>query len=143
MLSLAHAFQVHSLPGTDLRWWIQLAQGCPTLHLPVCIFCFLLQIKLFNEWYPTWSEEEQDRLTKGVTEMDPDFGTKLMETIFNGPQVNGDTNGTDVVLVPTENGRQEVDEPQSNGDTSESVPEEPNDAPAVQENVPVEIVAAS
>lgn len=104
---------------------------------------FLLQIKLFNEWYPTWSEEEQDRLAKGVTEMDPDFGTKLMDTIFNGPQVNGDTNGTDVVLVPAENGHQEDNEPQSNGDPSESIPEEPVDAPVVQDNVPVEIVAAS
>lgn len=75
--------------------------------------------------------------------MDPDFGTKLMETIFNGPQVNGDTNGTDVVYVPSENGCQEVDEPQSNGEASESLPEEPIDTPVVQGNVPVEIVAAS
>ncbi|XP_026315008.1 uncharacterized protein C14orf119 [Hyposmocoma kahamanoa] len=104
---------------------------------------FQCRIKLFNEWYPTWSEEEQDRLAKGVTEMDPDFGTKLMEAIFNGPQVNGDTNGTDVVLGSSENGCQEVDEPQSNGEASESVPEEPVDAPVVQGNIPVEIVAAS
>lgn len=75
--------------------------------------------------------------------MDPDFGTKLMETIFNGPQVNGDTNGTDVGLVPGENGCQDVNEPESNGEASESVPEEPMDAPVVQDNIPVEIVAAS
>lgn len=75
--------------------------------------------------------------------MDPDFGTKLMETIFNGPQVNGDTNGTDVGLVPGENGCQEVIEPERNGEASESVPEEPIDAPVVQDNIPVEIVAAS
>lgn len=74
--------------------------------------------------------------------MDPDFGTKLMETIFNGPQVNGDTNGTDV-FVPSENGCQEVNEPQSNGEAPGSVPEEPIDAPIVQDNIPVEIVAAS
>lgn len=107
------------------------------------MYCSLLQIKLFNEWYPTWSEEDQDRLAKGVTEMDPDFGTKLMETIFNGPQLNGDTNGTDEVSVPAENGCQEVNEPQSNGDVSVIVPEEPIGAPIVQDNVPVEIVAAS
>lgn len=75
--------------------------------------------------------------------MDPEFGTKLMETIFNGPQVNGDTNGTDVMLVPAENGSPEANDPQSDDEASERVSEEPIDAPVVQDNVPVEIVAAS
>ncbi|GBP04036.1 Uncharacterized protein C14orf119 [Eumeta japonica] len=56
---------------------------------------FQCRIKLFNEWYPTWSEEEQDRLIKGVSDMDPEFGKKLEEQLTNGVTVNGDTNGID------------------------------------------------
>ncbi|XP_041969727.1 uncharacterized protein C14orf119 isoform X2 [Aricia agestis] len=50
---------------------------------------FQCRIKLFNEWYPTWTEEEQDRVVKGVSEMDSDFATKLQDALQNGIKVNG------------------------------------------------------
>ncbi|CAH0728365.1 unnamed protein product, partial [Brenthis ino] len=50
---------------------------------------FQCRIKLFNEWFPTWSEEEQDRLIKGVSDMDSDFGTKLQDAFVNGVKING------------------------------------------------------
>lgn len=51
----------------------------------------LFQIKLFNSWFPNWSDEEKDRLVRAVSEIDSDFGTKLQETMANGFQLNGDT----------------------------------------------------
>lgn len=78
---------------------------------------------------------------KGVSEIDPDFGTKLMEIIVNGPPVNGDTYGIDEIYPPTENGCLEANGAQSDGEAPD-VPEEPIEAPVVQD-VPVEIAAAS
>lgn len=101
------------------------------------------QIKLFNEWYPTWAEEEQDRLVKGITEMDPDFGTKLHEALSNGPKVNGDLNGTNEIHSPIETEQDDINEVPNNI-VQEPVIEEPiEDAGVVQDNIPVEIAAAS
>ncbi|OWR43918.1 uncharacterized protein C14orf119 isoform X2 [Danaus plexippus] len=52
---------------------------------------FQCRIKLFNSWFPNWSDEEKDRLVRAVSEIDSDFGTKLQETMANGFQLNGDT----------------------------------------------------
>lgn len=84
---------------------------------------FQCRVKLFNDWYPTWSEEERFRLMKGVTEMDSDFAKKVQQcNIPNGTSVNGVVeefgavvleNGHegekpgDVIIEPV----QEVDEP--------------------------------
>ncbi|CAG9565379.1 unnamed protein product [Danaus chrysippus] len=48
-------------------------------------------IKLFNSWFPNWSDEEKDRLVRAVSEIDSDFGNKLQDIMANGLQVNGDT----------------------------------------------------
>lgn len=118
--------------------------------------CFF-QIKLFNEWFPTWAEEEQDRLIKGVSEQDPDFGAKLQDILINGPQVNGnqddffeqnlskEQNGTSENLSPTEeeykNGENGT---WANGEKPETeVEENTGDSLVVSDNIPVEIAAAS
>uniref|UniRef100_A0A1E1WU17 Uncharacterized protein n=1 Tax=Pectinophora gossypiella TaxID=13191 RepID=A0A1E1WU17_PECGO len=101
---------------------------------------FMCRIKLFNEWYPTWAEEEQDRLVKGVTEIDAEFGEKLNDLLVNGPPVNGDMNGTNEMHSPEE--KPEIEEPQVNVEPVEEPEPEP-EVPVVPENVPVEIAAAS
>ncbi|CAK1550570.1 unnamed protein product [Leptosia nina] len=50
---------------------------------------FQCRIKLFNEWYPTWSDELRERLIKAVTETDAHFGEKLQDILVNGIKVNG------------------------------------------------------
>nr|XP_004921879.2 uncharacterized protein C14orf119 isoform X2 [Bombyx mori]XP_012544949.2 uncharacterized protein C14orf119 isoform X2 [Bombyx mori] len=81
---------------------------------------FQCRIKLFNEWFPTWSREEQDRFVNKISEIDSEFGEKLHEIITDGPKVNG------------------TDEPWINEQNVE--PEREDQVP---ENIPVEIVAAS
>lgn len=106
-------------------------------------------MKLFNEWYPTWTEDQQDRLVKGVSETDPEFGKKLQDLIENGPQViengpqlNGEENGqngTGEAHSPT------VEEP-PNGEVGSDEPhevEEADDPVIIPEAAPVEIAAAS
>lgn len=92
-----------------------------------------MQIKLFNEWYPSWSEEEQDRFVKAVSEADPDFGTKLQDVIINGPQINGD------VFEIVETVPNVIDHSNENHDSVEE--NEEHNIP--QDNTPVEIAAAS
>ncbi|XP_037963113.2 uncharacterized protein C14orf119 isoform X1 [Plutella xylostella] len=96
---------------------------------------FQCRIKLFNEWYPTWSEEEQHRLIKGVAEIDADFGQKLEELTLNGPQLNGDSNGIHSPDIPQE----EVVDNNESPDAEEKAEE--NIVP--ESNIPVEIAAAS
>lgn len=50
---------------------------------------FQCRIKLFNEWFPTWSEEQKERLVKAVSDMDSDFGSKLQDALINGVKING------------------------------------------------------
>ncbi|CAG9789270.1 unnamed protein product [Diatraea saccharalis] len=96
---------------------------------------FQCRIKLFNEWYPTWAEEEQDRLVKGISEIDPDFGEKLQNYITNGPPVNGDMNG--FIEVHNEEALKDEDE----AGHVEHVAEESEGI--TQESLPLEIAAAS
>ncbi|RVE47483.1 hypothetical protein evm_007894 [Chilo suppressalis] len=95
---------------------------------------FQCRIKLFNEWYPTWAEEEQDRLVKGVTDMDPDFGEKLQNYIANGPPVNGDVNG----FLETHE-----EDPKNEEEACDESNEAENEQVIPQENLPLEIAAAS
>ncbi|XP_034834070.1 uncharacterized protein C14orf119 isoform X1 [Maniola hyperantus] len=89
---------------------------------------FQCRIKLFNEWFPTWAEEDRDRLITAVTEMDADFGIKLQDALSNPTVVNGDAS---YKLENVSNEEEEKDE-------------ELQDTRAVsQENVSVEIAAAS
>lgn len=92
---------------------------------------FQCRIKLFNDWYPTWSEEEQDRLVLAVSEMDSEFGTKLQDVMVNGPQVlhNGKKD-----FYPTYI---------ENGEAKEDAVENSDTHGVSQENIPVEIAAAS
>ncbi|CAB3245937.1 unnamed protein product [Arctia plantaginis] len=114
---------------------------------------FQCRIKLFNEWFPTWAEEEQDRLIKGVSEQDPEFGAKLQDILLNGPQVNGnqddffeqslskEQNGTSDNVSPTED---DANGTWANGENPEpEVEENAEDPLVVSENIPVEIAAAS
>ncbi|XP_075983221.1 uncharacterized protein LOC142981299 isoform X2 [Anticarsia gemmatalis] len=118
---------------------------------------FQCRIKLFNEWFPTWAEDEQERLIKGVSEADSEFGTKLQDFMINGPQVNGDQfgivepkpaseqNGTNEPHSPTEEEQKpEEVEPFTNGENSEpAAQEDAEETPVVSENIPVEIAAVS
>lgn len=84
-----------------------------------------------------WVEEDQDRLIKGVSEVDSEFGAKLEDLMKNGPQLNGEENGTGETHSPVE------EEPLTNGDLeTEEMPEEPEPQGISQDNVPVEIAAA-
>ncbi|XP_047994817.1 uncharacterized protein C14orf119 isoform X2 [Leguminivora glycinivorella] len=100
---------------------------------------FQCRIKLFNEWYPTWTGDEKDRLVSGVTEMDPDFGKKLLEFLTNGPKMNGDLNGTSEVHSPTEENVEAQNEPEEHEDVVE------DEEPAITQdaNIGLEIAAAS
>ncbi|KAJ0173662.1 hypothetical protein K1T71_010811 [Dendrolimus kikuchii] len=94
---------------------------------------FQCRIKLFNEWYPTWVEEDQDRFVKAVSEADPEFGTKLQDIITNGPQVNGDVFEI-VEIVPNVNEHSDENHDSVEENEGQNVP---------QDNIPVEIAAAS
>lgn len=101
------------------------------------ISLFQCRIKLFNEWFPSWAEEEQDRLIKGVSEIDAEFGEKLQSYIDNGPPVNGDVNGViDEHLLSEE-------EPAVVEVAPEVPTVEENEQAIPQESLPVEIAAAS
>ncbi|KAJ2938770.1 hypothetical protein O0L34_g3391 [Tuta absoluta] len=104
---------------------------------------FQCRIKLFNEWYPTWAEEEQDRLVKGVSELDPDFGAKLHDLILNGPTLNGEQNGTDEIHSPEEQPENTIENEAQNDPEPENIENIDIETPAVQDNMPVEIAAAS
>ncbi|XP_073950485.1 uncharacterized protein C14orf119 isoform X2 [Choristoneura fumiferana] len=107
---------------------------------------FQCRIKLFNEWYPTWTAEERDRLVAGVTETDPDFGKKLQDILTNGLQMNGDLNGTSELHSPIEEeDKQEVEAGNSvEVEQSEETTEEKEEVVVTQDgNIPVEIAAAS
>lgn len=64
--------------------------------------------------------------------------------MINGPQVNGEQNGTSEIHspIPEEEKKTEENETLTNGDNGETVAEETAE-PAVPENIPVEIAAAS
>ncbi|KAJ8713980.1 hypothetical protein PYW08_007600 [Mythimna loreyi] len=122
----------------------QLAASMATISCddkPVSLF--QCRIKLFNEWFPTWAEEDQDRLIKSVSETDPEFGKKLQDLMINGPQVNGEQNGTNELHSPVleEEAKTEENETLNNGENG-GVVEEPAEQ-AVPENIPIEIAAAS
>nr|XP_021194276.2 uncharacterized protein C14orf119 isoform X1 [Helicoverpa armigera] len=105
---------------------------------------FQCRIKLFNTWFPFWSVEDQDRLIKSVSETDPEFGQKLQDLLTNGPQVNGDQNGTDEVHSPIP--EEEIKTEENNivaGENGEAIVEEAPVEPVVPENVAVECAAAS
>ncbi|XP_022817583.1 uncharacterized protein C14orf119 isoform X1 [Spodoptera litura] len=105
---------------------------------------FQCRIKLFNEWFPTWAEEEQDRLIKSVSETDPEFGKKLQDVMLNGPQVNGDQNGffDYHTPAPEEEKKTEDSETWNNEENGHAEVEDAAE-PVVPENIPVEIAAAS
>lgn len=94
----------------------------------------IFQIKLFNEWFPAWAEEDQDRLIKGVTDVDPAFGEKLQDLMKNGPQLNGEENGTGEAHSPTEEVKDEVVEQNEISEVEQGI---------IQDAGPVEIAAAS
>uniref|UniRef100_A0A2A4IXS5 Uncharacterized protein n=2 Tax=Heliothis virescens TaxID=7102 RepID=A0A2A4IXS5_HELVI len=122
----------------------QLAASMATITCddkPVSLF--QCRIKLFNEWFPTWAEEDQDRLIKSVSETDPEFGKKLQDILINGPQVNGEQNGTDEVHSPIPEEEIKTEENgNSTAENGEAIIEETVE-PVVPETVPVEIAAAS
>ncbi|KAG6464619.1 hypothetical protein O3G_MSEX014637 [Manduca sexta] len=93
---------------------------------------FQCRIKLFNEWYPTWSEEEQDRLVKSVSDMDAEFGSKLQELLKNNGQINGEQNGTDIFTEEKTEESWGGEQVQANEDDE-----------VVSNDLPVEIAAAS
>lgn len=43
---------------------------------------FQCRVKLFNEWYTNWTEEERDRLVKNISDLDKTFSEKLQEEIY-------------------------------------------------------------
>ncbi|XP_072929930.1 uncharacterized protein C14orf119 isoform X2 [Epargyreus clarus] len=105
---------------------------------------FQCRIKLFNEWFPTWAEDERDRLMKAVTEIDPDFGSKLQDILVNGPKVNGDANGPEDFLISYneehngENAQNNID-PELENNSQDNV----ESLGVAQENIPLEIAATS
>lgn len=103
---------------------------------------FQFQIKLFNEWYPTWSKEEKERLLKKISELDPDFSNKLHDTLFKGAQVNGDENDSDI--INTENCTESSLSQQNADKEVENQTDDNREFPTSnQENVSIEITAAS
>ncbi|KAL0869169.1 hypothetical protein ABMA27_007456 [Loxostege sticticalis] len=103
---------------------------------------FQCRIKLFNEWYPSWAEEEQDRLIKGVSDMDSDFGEKLQDYLANGPPVNGEFNFLIGENSVHEEENKTENEQLNNGENAEEPADEEQQGIS-QENIPVEIAAAS
>lgn len=76
--------------------------------------------------------------------MDPDFATKLHEALANGPTMNGDLNGTNEVHTPVETEQNGENEAPSDDIQDPVIEEDPiEDTGVSQENVPVEIAAAS
>lgn len=116
---------------------------------------FQCRIKLFNEWYPTWAEEEQDRLIKEISEVDADFGAKLQDYLVKGPQTNGELNGVaELKFIPDENDNNETHSlTEAENKTEESNTFEENietasqvnseETPVVSETIHLEIAAAS
>ncbi|XP_039757527.1 uncharacterized protein C14orf119 homolog [Pararge aegeria] len=94
---------------------------------------FQCRIKLFNEWFPTWAEEDRDRLVAAVSEIDADFGTKLQDVLTNGVVVNGDA---DVHQLREDEPALEVPLIEDNEVIEEN-------RAVSQENINVEIAAAS
>ncbi|CAG4986755.1 unnamed protein product [Colias eurytheme] len=113
----------------------QLAAGLASLTCedkPVSLF--QCRIKLFNEWFPTWAEEQRDRLLKAVTEIDVEFGNKLQDILVNGVKVNG----TDDFFSTNET----VGE--KNTEENEDIPNiQADDNSLANQDVVVEIAAAS
>nr|BAM19376.1 similar to CG12948 [Papilio xuthus] len=97
---------------------------------------FQCRIKLFNEWYPTWTEEERERLVNKISEIDAEFSMKLQEAVLKGIQVNG--NDDEVVndgdAPEKEEKKKEIEE------TVEEDKEFPSPTP---DNISIEITAAS
>ncbi|CAG4953658.1 unnamed protein product [Parnassius apollo] len=103
---------------------------------------FQCRIKLFNEWYPTWAEEGKERLVKKISDLDPDFSSKLQEALVKGTPMNGDGDGLDAYATKDPIERQDT---QSN--TDQETVEQSDDnlelPPTHQDNISVEITAAS
>ncbi|XP_026494287.2 uncharacterized protein C14orf119 isoform X1 [Vanessa tameamea] len=98
---------------------------------------FQCRIKLFNEWFPTWAEEERDRLVKAVSEIDSEFGIKLQDALVNGFKLNGDLDEEHKLHFGIENVQPEEDLIESgSNENSETLT-------VSQENSNVEIAAAS
>ncbi|KPJ18152.1 Uncharacterized protein C14orf119 [Papilio machaon] len=94
---------------------------------------FQCRIKLFNEWYPTWTEEERERLVNKISEIDAEFSMKLQETVLKGIQVNGKD---DEVVLNDENTPEKEEK--------KEVEEENKEFPSpTQDNISIEITAAS
>ncbi|XP_028160072.1 uncharacterized protein C14orf119 isoform X2 [Ostrinia nubilalis] len=123
----------------------QADQLAATLAAMTCqdkpVSLFQCRIKLFNEWYPTWAEEEQDRLIKGVSEVDPEFGEKLQDYLTNGPPVNGEFNFLIGENLAHEEENKKENEQWNNEDSV--APAEEEGQGISQDNIPVEIAAAS
>ncbi|XP_013135614.1 PREDICTED: uncharacterized protein C14orf119 [Papilio polytes] len=98
---------------------------------------FQCRIKLFNEWYPTWTEEERERLVNKISEIDAEFSMKLQEAVLKGVQVNGkDDVGEQTVESSTEK--------EEKKGVEESVEEENKEFPSpTQDTISIEITAAS
>ncbi|XP_050675390.1 uncharacterized protein C14orf119 isoform X2 [Leptidea sinapis] len=94
---------------------------------------FQCRIKLFNEWYPTWSEEDKERLQKSVSEIDPEFGSKLQDALVNGIKVNG----VDDFYSVIENHNHEL------GNNEENLSVDNTETVGISQEVSVEIAAAS
>jgi len=59
---------------------------------------FQCRIKLFKEWVPQWNQENKDDFMSKITQIDPDFGSKLKNEMINGvPHTNGLSNGEEIL----------------------------------------------
>lgn len=55
---------------------------------------FECRIKLFKEWYPTWSVDHKDNFSKQICEIDPIFAEKFNAEMRNGHLENSETEST-------------------------------------------------
>lgn len=74
--------------------------------------------------------------------MDSDFGEKLQEYLTNGPPVNGELNGLNGEY-PVNEEENKVEAEQWNNDVPEQSAQEDEQGIPQENNIPVEIVAAS
>lgn len=92
---------------------------------------------MFNEWYPTWTEEERERLVNKISEIDAEFSMKLQEAVLKGVQVNGKDD------VVEQNVESSTEKEEKKG-VEESVEEENKEYPSpTQDTISIEITAAS
>ncbi|CAH2045485.1 unnamed protein product, partial [Iphiclides podalirius] len=102
---------------------------------------FQCRVKLFNEWFPSWSDEEKGRLIKKISELDPEFSKKLKGTELQGTQMNGDENDSDA-----NNAEVLAEAPESHNvdqDGKDIIDDNREFSSSNPENVSIEITAAS